>query len=148
MHIAQLFPVLSARTRCRNEFVYEQRIGRLATLNHEFSMSTDTKEGIYGNSLRTPPQTISSPWLLPSKYRRDTQHTWTRVRPRAYERKHPRPLPSLYNLCACILCDKSASSLCQSAVTRFAPVGMRESYRLQGGRRKSLTFDSASCIAP
>lgn len=39
---------------------------------------------------------------------------------------------------ACILRDKSASSLCQSAATRFAPVGMRESYRLQGGWRKSF----------
>jgi len=32
---------------------------------------------------------------------------------------------------ACILRDKSASSLRRSAVTRFAPVGMRESCRLR-----------------
>lgn len=107
-------------------------------------------DGYKGRDLRRLPARTRADYFLslgllraPCMCIHDTPHTCTR----AYKRKHPRPLPSSYNLCACILCDKSASSLCQSAVTRFAPVGMRESCRLQGGRRKSLTFDSASCIA-
>jgi len=43
----------STQTKRRNEFVYGQRPGGLATPAHEFSTLTDTKEGIY-DTLRAP----------------------------------------------------------------------------------------------
>lgn len=144
MCIVQLFPVLSARTSCTNHTFTSNDSGDQRTLTHDFSVSADTKEGIcdtapcalHPHSLHFVPFHLYVYICICTHIHIIyTIHRCTR------SCKHPRPF-FLCNLCACILYNKSTSSLYQSAVTRFAPVGMRESWWLQGGWRKSLTFDT------
>lgn len=98
--------------------------------------------GYKGRDLRhhptiSPPQTIFLVFPSSSAHR---LHIY--VHARTFVHKYSLIVQSMR---ACILRDKSASSLCQSAVTRFAPVGMRESClvlcKVVGG--KVLTFDVA-----
>lgn len=100
--------------------------------------------GYKGRDLRqhptlSPPQTIFLVFPSCSVHR----YIYVQVNIRTHTFVHKYSL-IVQPMRACILRDKSASSLCQSAVTRFAPVGMRESCRLckvVGG--KVLTFDVA-----
>lgn len=130
MHIVQLFSVLSARSKVSKRAC---RLRVTARRISEFSVPEDTKEGIYGNTSAFIPADYFLPFGRPSfTVRIHGVYKYTHIY--IYMGCYINILVPAFvvqSMRACILCDKSASSLCRSAVTRFAPVGMRESCRLR-----------------